>query len=66
MYFRVNPLFVFACSMMVAVVEAVAMADGLSLEATVPAWAEVATYPVPAIGPRTSARTTVGARQTVT
>jgi hypothetical protein len=62
MYFCVNPLSVFAYSMMVEVVEAVSMAEGLSLEATVPARAEVATYPVPAI----DRRTTVGARQAVT
>jgi hypothetical protein len=62
----VNPLVVLAYSMMVAVVEAVSMADGLTLVATVPTQAEVATYLVPATGRRTSAPTTVGAPQAVT
>lgn len=66
MCFRVKPLSVFAYSTMVAVAEAVFMADGLSLEATVPTRAEVATYLVPASGLRTSVRTTVGAQQAVT
>jgi hypothetical protein len=52
--------------MMVAVVGAVSMADGLMRVATVPTQAEVATYLVPATDLRTSAPATLGAPQAVT
>lgn len=52
--------------MMVAVVVAVSMADGLTLLATVTTQAEVATCLVPATDRHTSAPATVGAPQAVT
>jgi hypothetical protein len=61
---------VLASSMMVVaaavVVGAVEVEDGLALEATLPARAEITIYPVPVTGRHTWDLTTVGARQAVT